>query len=180
MRPGRGVDVFDRLRPSQVEVVCFERSWHLYPATAYEWLGVLGHDLDTFAGVVPGAVVDADVDAMFQLGLQYDDRDRRWVNAARVAVGRAGGRDWWWVANLSKRCLQGWAYIHGKLLLEGVNARRLPFADWLDAAYMMMWLNQDEKGRMKFDAELSMVPAGATVARTPAQVQAMAEAFAAD
>ena len=117
---------------------------------------------------------------MLRVSLQFPDRDDRWANAARVALGRAGGRDWWWVRNLSKRCIQSWPYINGRLLREGVSARTVAYCDWLDAAYMLLWDGQDDKSCTLFDLELNRMPQGVAVRRDFAQIQSMAEAFAAD
>lgn len=180
MHPGHGVDVFLSIRPERVRVTCFDVEWTLYPDSAYEWLGLVAADLEGLSGILPGAVADDQSEDMLRLSLSFDDRDDRWANAARVALGRAGGRDWWWVLNLSKRCLQGWHYVNGRLLREGVSARNLAFPDWLDAAYMLLWDSQDEKGRTLFDIELNRIPQGVEVRRDFTQIQAMAEAFAAD
>lgn len=176
-RPG---SVFAALRPQRVDVVCFDVRWSLYPDRAYDWIGLVAADFDTLAGVFPGAVVDDQCERLFQLGLQHEDRDRRWANAARVALGRAAGRDWWWAANLIKRCIQGWPYINGMLLRQGVSAYTLPLPDWLDAAYMLMWQGCDDTGKVKLDLELQRAPAGVVVRQSDAQVKASLEAFAAD
>lgn len=117
---------------------------------------------------------------MFQLAVSDPDIERRWLNAARVAVGRAGGRDWWWTVNLARKAVTGWPYIHGTLLLSGVDARRMPLPDWLDACYMMLWRAGDENGRTKLDTELSLLPAGVRIRQTRQQKEQMLNAFAAD
>lgn len=174
------VDVFAALRPDTVTVVCLERQWTLYPDSAYQWLGLLAYDLDTLAGVVPGGVAVCDAEAMFRAGLSDPDCDRRWVNAARVAVTRAAGRDWWWTVNLARKLLQGWPYLNGRLLLSGVDARATPLPDFLDTAYMLLWSNSDEQGRMKLDIELQTIPRGIAVHQSKQQRTAMEQAFAAD
>lgn len=180
MPPGRSGDLFGAVRPPQVAVTCFGHEWVLQLGNAHQWISALGYDLETLAGVVPGAVSDSDAEAMFQLALQHPDADRRWVNAARVAVGRAGGRDWWWTVNLSRKLLRSWPYVNGRLLLDGVKARELLLPDFLDAAYMLLWGNADEGGRMKLDLELQMLPKGVAVRQSGQQRKAMMEAFAAD
>lgn len=117
---------------------------------------------------------------MYQLSLSREDVARRWLNAGRVAVGRAGGRDWWWTVNLIRKALGGWSYINGKLLLSGVDSRRLPLPDWLDACYMMLWQSADEKERIRLDTELSMPPRGVAVRQSKAAKQRMLQDFAAD
>ncbi len=140
----------------------------------------MGFDLDRLAGVFPGSIGDDDVDAMYHLALSDPDIERRWLNAARVGVGRGSGRDWWWSVNLVRRALSGWPYINGKLLLSGVDAHRLPFPDWLDACYMLLWSGCDENGRIKLDLELSMPPAGVALRQSKAQKERMLADFAAD
>lgn len=140
----------------------------------------MGWDLDTLAGVFPGSIGDDDVDAMHHLALSDPDIERRWLNAARVAVGRGGGRDWWWCVNLSRKALGGWAYINGKLLLSGVSARDMSLPDWLDACYMLLWGGCDENGRTKLDLELSLPPAGVAIRRSKAATEKMLADFAAD
>lgn len=173
-------DVFRSLRPASVTVTCFEQPWELSLNNAYQWVGALGWDLDTLTGIFPGSIADDDLDSMWAASVQYHDADRRWLNAARVALGRGSGRDWWWALNLSKRCLQGWPYINGILLRQGVNAQQLGFPDWLDAAYSLLWERADEEGKMKLDLELSMLPVGVAIRRSPQQTRKMLEAFAAD
>jgi hypothetical protein len=143
-------------------------------------VGAVGFDMDSLAGVFPGSIGDVDVDAMYHLALSDPDIDRRWRNAARVAVGRGSGRDWWWSVNLIRKALGGWPYINGKLLLAGVSAAKLPLPDWLDACYMLMWSGGDEKGRIQLDLELSMPPAGVALRQSKQAKLKMASDFAAD
>ncbi len=117
---------------------------------------------------------------MYQLSLSGEDFERRWLNAARVGVGRAGGRDWWWTVNLIRKALGSWSYINGKLLLSGVDSRHMFLPDWLDACYMMLWANAEEKERIKLDTRLSMPPAGVAVRQSKAAKAKMLAEFAAD
>ncbi len=173
-------DVFDHVRPARVTVTCHGRGWTLPLDCAYRWLGAVGFDLENLSGVFPGSIGDDDVDAMYHLALSDPDIKRRWVNAARVAVGRASGRDWWWTVNLCRKVISGWAYINGCLLLSGVSARNMTFGDWLDACYMLLWRPGDENARIKLDIELSVPPSGVVVRQTKQQKQQMLAAFAAD
>lgn len=173
-------DIFQSLRPRHVTVTAFECDWPILLDTAISWIGAVGFDLDTLAGVFPGALGDDRIEEMQQQALRHPDADRRWVNAARVAVSRGGGRDWWWTVNLVRKSLQAWPYINGKLLLSGVDAHTARFPDWLDATFMMLWSNADEKDRIKLELELSLPPAGAAVKRSPAAKRRMLAEFAAD
>jgi hypothetical protein len=173
-------DVFAHVRPAQVSVVAFSRRWEICLDTADHWVGAMGWDLEDLSGVFPGSVGDDDVDALYRAGLSHPDADRRWVNAARVAVGRGSGRDWWWSLNLVRKALAGWPYINGRLLLSGVDCHRTPFPDWLDACYMMLWSGVDEKERIKLDLELSLPPAGVAVRQSKTAKLKMLSEFAAD
>lgn len=139
----------------------------------------MGYDLDGLVGVFPGAIGDHDLDAMWAL-CGNSDASRRWLNAARVSVQRGSGRDWWWTVNLVRKVLGVWPYVNGELLLHGVDAAKMSFPSWLDAAFMLLWRNQDENGRTKLEMELSMRPKGVTVAMSESTIKQMAADFAAD
>ena len=173
-------DVFDFVRPASVTVTCFSQRWAIDLDCAHAWIGAVGFDPEGLSGVVPGAVSEDHVEFMYQLSLQGEDFERRWLNAARAGVGRAGGRDWWWSVNLIRKCLEGWPYVNGRLLLQGVDSRRMPLPDWLDACYMMLWSNSDEKERIKLDTQLSMPPAGIAVRQSKAAKRKMLADFAAE
>lgn len=174
------VDVLAALRPDEVAVTCFGRSWRLDLGSAGQWLGAIGCDVETLTGVLPGSVGDSDIEQMWMLTKTDPNPDRRCLNAARAAVGRGAGRDWWWAVNLSKRIVQGWPYINGQMLLSGIHAYTTSFPDYLDAVYMLLWRNGDDEARRKFDLELQLPPMGVAVRQTRRQKIDMAEAFAAD
>lgn len=180
MATGPSVDLLALLRPAQVTVYAFGSAWTLQASTARDWLGALAFDIVDLSGIFPGLLHDDDIDAMTQVMLECDDINLRWTNTARVALGRAAGRDWWWAYNLSKRALEGWQYINGMLLLEGVTPGELSYPDWLDVVYMMLYRNADEKGRIKFDTSLQIPPRGVTVRQSAVARKAALAAFAAD
>lgn len=191
-------DVLASTRPDRVTVGCLGRRWELALRTATQWIGAIGYDPDGLVGIFPGGVTDDDLDALWECSQQessdghngmvrtqlarLDDQDieRRWLNSARVAVTRGSGRDWWWSVNLTMRCLRMWPYVNGLLLLRGVDAAKMPFASWLDAAFMLLWERQDEEGRIKLDLELSMPPAGLRGKAASRANRKMMEGFAAD
>ena len=173
-------DVFDLVRPASVTVTCCGDLWPIELVGAYAWIGAVGFDVEGLSGIIPGAVSKDHVEFMYHLSLSSEDFERRWLNAARVAVGRAGGRDWWWCVNLIRRALQGWSFVNGRLLLSGVDSRRLSLPDWLDACYMLLWTNSDEKERIKLDTMLNMPPRGVAVRQSAASRKKMLEDFASD
>jgi hypothetical protein len=155
-------------------------SFTLTATTAAQWLGALAMDLDGMQGIVPGLIDDEDLDLMWTLAQQNPDIQERWTNAARTALGRAGGRDWWWTHNLCRKALGTWIYTNGLLLRQNVDYHRMRFPDWLDACYTLYWQGADEETRIKLDLELSMRPRGVAVRQSPAQARQMAMDFAAD
>lgn len=172
-------DILATLRPETVTVTCFGKPWTLKHGNAASWIGACGWDLESLAGVFPGGISD---DAIEQMWPHFADVDasRRWTNTARVALGRACGRDWWWGLNLIRKTLDAWSYINGALLLRGVDATTMSLPSWLDATYMLLWQGCDEEGRMKLDLDLSLPPAGVAVKQTSTAKRRMLEAFAAD
>lgn len=155
-------------------------SFPLTATTASQWLGALALDMEHMQGIVPGLIGEDDLEHMWQLAQEHPDIRRRWTNAARVALGRAGGRDWWWTLNLCRKALGIWIYTNGLLLRQNVNHHTMPLPDWLDACYTLYWERADEETRIKLDMELSMRPAGIAVRQSAAQVRRMAMDFAAD
>lgn len=174
------VDLLGLLRPSQVVVTIGGRPFALDASCASHWLSALATDATNLYGIVPGLIADDDLEAMQELIEIHPDIQTRWMHAARTALGRAGGRDWWWTLNLGKRCLGTWIYINGILLRQGVDAKRMGLPDWLDACYTMLWQNGDEENRMRLDMELSMRPKGVAVHQSKAAVVSMLADFAAD
>ncbi len=137
-------------------------------------------DLEHLCGVMPGLIADDDLDVMCDLIDSHPDIETRWINAARVAVGRAGGRDWWWTVNLARHGLGTWIYTNGLLLHHQVNSRQLGLADWLDACYTLYWQHGDDESRLKLDMKLNMRPKGIATFASKAQTRQMMAEFAAD
>ena len=135
-------------------------------------------DLDNLGGIMPGLVADEDLAAMDELIAGHPDIETRWLHAARTALGRAAGRDWWWALNLSKQALGTWIYMNGILLRQNVNSKNLGFADWLDACYTLFWENADEEHRIQLDMRLSLPPRGVALGSRSSRQMAMD--FAAD
>lgn len=178
--PGPSVDLLALLRPAQVSVTVAGHPFALTATSASQWLGALALDQENLAGIMPGLIEDEDLDAMEQIIASYPDYEKRWLNAARMAVQRAGGRDWWWTFNLAKQALGTWIYTNGLLLRQNVDSRTMILGDWLDACYTLYWQNASEQDQMKLDMQLSMRPKGVAVRQSRQQVIQMVNAFAAD
>lgn len=174
------VDLLALLRPDKAKVTVGGYPFVLTATTATQWLGAIAVDTRNLSGIMPGLLDDEDLDLMAALMLEHEDIDTRWVNAARTALGRAAGRDWWWALNLSKRALGIWTYINGMLLRQNVNAKQVSFPDWLDASYTLLYQNASEEDRTKLDLSLSAKPAGVAVRQSSQANRQMMADFAAD
>lgn len=123
------------------------------------------------AGVFPGLVDDVDARAAFQIWLDPSFGDQvgiRMLRTARVALERAGRREWTWTYNLITECLGSWQIVNGMLIRQGVRADRENLADWLDAAYTMIReLIHEEKALTAFETRLRSVPKDALGTMTP-------------
>ena len=152
----------------------------LQATTASHWLGAIALDSENLAGVMPGLIDDDDLEVMERVITEHPDFQRRWTNAARMGLQRAGGRDWWWTLHLCQRALGTWIYTNGLLLRQNVDAKIMGLPDWLDACYTLYWQNASEEDQMKLDMQLSMRPKGVGIRQSGKQVTEMANAFAAD
>jgi hypothetical protein len=177
---GPSVDLLAQLRPDQVTVHVAGHPFILTASCAAQWIGAIAMDPDDLYGIMPGLIADDDIDTMTALRDTHPDIETRWFWAARAALGRAAGRDWWWAHNLSRKCLGIWPYVNGMLVRQGINARTSTYPDWLDASYSMLWERGDEEERTKLDLELNMKPRGIAVPQSKAATRAMTAAFAAD
>lgn len=177
---GPSVNLLELLRPSQVVVAVGGTRFTLEAVCATDWLGALAMDMDGLYGIMPGLIADDDLEAMEQIMANHPDIDDRWTYAARTALGRAGGRDWWWTLSLCRKALGTWMYTNGVLLRQNVDAKKLSFPDWIDACYSLYWQNSSEEDRLKLDLELNVRPRGVALKLTKAQLRQQAAAFAAD
>ena len=179
MPSGPGLSVLEAARPSQITVTAFTYTWPIERDTAFRWLGAIGLDYDSLHGVFPGLVEDDCLDDLWELS-DAGDFDKRCTLAARAALGRAAGKDWWWALNLSKRILGGWPIMNGIMLREGINPKELELSDYLDSVYSLLWERGKDEDRMRLDVELSVLPKGVRVKQSSAAKKAMLAAFAAD
>jgi len=178
--PGPSVDLLALLRPGVVTVTVAGHPFVLNATSAIQWLGAIAMDTEGLYGIVPGLLADDDLDLMESLWATDADITTRWFYAARTALGRGAGRDWWWAQHLSVKSLQAWPYVNGTLLRQNVDARKLAFPDWLDACYMTLWSNASEEDRIKLDFELNMRPKGIATPASRAAQRQMGMDFAAD
>jgi hypothetical protein len=166
-------------RWGRVTVQCFGRRWSLRDAPALDW--ILAYRSPDLSEVFPGLIRVGDAEAMWALWASRDDMERRCLNVARVALGRAAGREWHWAGNLIDEALQSWPYINGMLVRQGVRAHKTSLADWLDACYTLLRETYDKDGRAALDTRLRRMPRGvAGTFRPKMSSRSELMAFAAD
>lgn len=162
-------------RTDAVQVVVAERVWTVDGGSALGWVNAIAVDFTGLAGVLPGLVQErADMIGLYHA--DPEDVTRRCRIAARKAIERASRRRWSWTVNLVEKAHGGWLYVNGMLLLSGLDAAEMSFANWLDAAYYALWRESSEDGRKKLELELNMPRRGASMLMRKADL----EAFAAD
>lgn len=179
MPNGHGLNAFHDIRPEVVKVKAFNRTWTLAGWSAFDWLGAAALDLDHLTGIFPGLVDDSHLDELWAFSALGDFAKRSEL-VARAALGRAAGKDWWWVLNLSRKILTGWPAVNGTMIREGVRAHDTSFPDYLDAFYSLIWVRGKDEDRMRLDLELSMPPPGVRVKQSAAAKKAMLDQFAAE
>lgn len=154
-----------RSRWKSVVVTCAGQSFRLRAAPAADWIfGALSPDL---SGVFPGLVRDGDIRRVYDLWSELPDMQVRCLNVSYAALGRAGGRDWFWVLNLIQECWENWTQVNGILVRQGVRADEEGLTDWLDAAYSMLMERLDGKGRDALNMRLMKTPQGVAALVTP-------------
>lgn len=166
-------------RWGRVPVHCFGRTWWLQDVPAFTW--IMAYKSDEMSEVFPGLTDLDDAEDLYRLWLDVPDMRRRAENVARVAFGRASGREWYWAGNLVDESLKSWTYINGMLVRQGVRATETSLPDWLDASYTLMRELMDEKGRTALDIRLRRIPRDAlTTMRPTFSNRSALLAFAAD
>jgi hypothetical protein len=133
------------------------------------------------SGVFPGFLGTSDAAWMVDQWLEVPDMQKRCINVARVALGRASGREWFWAYNLIKECAASWPYLNGMLTRQGVRASDETLADWLDAAYTLLRELMDDKERKALELRLRKIPRDAVApVRIAKSTRAELMAFGAD
>lgn len=84
-------------------------------------------------------------------------RDELRDEALRI-LEEQGGRKWWEVGRLLSTSVD--TEVLGHLVLAGVDPWKRSVGEWCAAVYALCLKNQDEKGRMKFEFQLSLPPPG--------------------
>ena len=172
------VNVLDLVRPKTVVLNAFGTTFVLPPANAYDWVGAVGIDPASLSGVFPGMASDEDLEFLYE---RWHDPDfgERCANTARSALGKGSGRDWWWSLNLTTKILASFSAFNGVMMRQGITLD-MPFPDYLDAVYSLLYERGDEEARMKLDLELQVLPKGVPIRQSAAKKKEMMAAFAAD
>ena len=164
-------------RSDRLHVTGLGRLWTLDNPNALPWIhAALSPDM---AGIFPGMVVDAEQD-LFELLMSHPEANVRCQRMARVALGRAAGREWHWAHNMIKESVGSWTHLNGKLVREGVRASDTSLPDWLDAAWTVFMELFDKKEQMSFQNRLRSIPATGDMVQPRMSSRADLMSFAAD
>lgn len=165
---------------SDIRITALERFWVIPPVPAAAWLQAFDEAPETLAGLFPGLVDPEDLDDMLYRLIEIPDSQARCQRAARKLLQYETRMEWVMAWNLMRICRGVWLWLNGVLIRQGVNAAELPLADWLHAAYTLLYEGKDEKGRVAFESELMMAPRGEHVTVSVRAQRRSALAFAAD
>lgn len=165
---------------NDIDVTALERRWRIPAAPASVWLNAFDGSPEALLGLFPGLVNDDDLDDMLDRLIGIPDSEARCQRAARILLQRASGMEWVVAWNLMRISRGMWLWVNGALLKHGVNSHHATLADWLDAAFVLLYENKDEQGRVAFETELMMPPRGEHLIVSVAAQKRAAMAFAAD
>lgn len=161
-------------------VLALDRFWRIPAAPASTWLRAYDEDPDTLLGLFPGLIALDDAEDMLARLQRIPGSEDRCQRAARALLQRGAGMDWVIAWNLMRIVRGTWLWINGALVRQGVRAGTDTLADWLDAAYTLIYESRDQQGRLALETELTMPPRGEHLAVSAAAQRRAAMAFAAD
>lgn len=129
---------------------------------AARWVDMLvGNDLLMVVASEPeGFIDDEQARLVEEMLLGGDVSLEELRDALHEAVGVVAGRDWWEAVGLvyTVAAEVNWWRINGQLVTAGVDAGRVPFGAWLDAAMFLATQHMDEKQRGRFLGVLQTPP----------------------
>jgi hypothetical protein len=159
------VDPLASLAPREILVRLAGRDYAIPPLPAIDWLeAILG---GTQAAIIPSWFRDGQ-EAVFAAIMDGTVTDLDLDEATRDAVTVAAGRPWWWVTQLVGMAAHDnrtWTSLHGRMVLAGIDATRLPLAAWVDALYAAICelYAGDQEGRQRFDVTVDTPPDGVDI-----------------
>lgn len=149
------------LEPSPVSVILGNVTYTIPGVRADRWLLALtasGDDITT--AVLPGMLpTEQQSDLMLRMMRGHIDPEDI-ADAAWAAIKMASGLEWWEAIRLTGAVDQPRGELYGRLLLAGVDPRRLTLAAWCAAVFAHLMTGLDEKERSKVMQSLIMPPAG--------------------
>lgn len=107
-------------------------------------------------GLLPADEAAQVEDALWNGDLSVEELHR----AALNVIGTASGREWHVAMKLIATAAASWNTLGGEFVMRGVDAAKLSLAAWLDAVYLLLLRNMEQKEAMMFNAKLQVPPAG--------------------
>lgn len=153
-------DILVHLAPCDIGVTWVGEVFVIPARTAYEWAQLLlaspFDPYDVFPGLAGPAAVVAVEDALGSGKATDDDLSR----AALEVISAAGDRPWWVTVRVLACAGTCWDRIGGTLVREGVDARRITLAAWMDAIWMIMKTYVDPKKLAAWTHQVEEAPKG--------------------
>ena len=149
------------LKPWPITVQIGHEQVTIPALSAADWLSVLMEDPIDLEQVFPGLADAEDLvdEALFEGQLSLDDL----YDIGLDCITAASARPWYVAIRLSQIAQAGWDNLGGELALAGVDASRMPLAQWFDALHLIILRTMDPKSHTMFHSQLEMPPPGVQV-----------------
>jgi hypothetical protein len=128
---------------------------------ASEWLVLFmgPHEMDldeVFPGLLPPEQAELVEEALFEEKIDLDSLAR----TALDVISTVAGRPWHVALKIIGTAEGSWNALGGELVIRNIDASRLSLGAWLDAVYLTLIRNMDNKQAMMFNAKLQVPPPG--------------------
>lgn len=154
------VDPLASLGIHPIWVTIAGREYEMKGRPASKWLDVLISG--DWISIVPGWFSKEDEDFVEQLVMDFEVDPEELDEATRDVVSIAAGRAWWWALQLISYAasdVHHWSRINGRLVLAGVDSRRISLSAWVDAVYAVHIEHMQDKDEYdKFKMQIDTPP----------------------
>lgn len=158
-------DPIASLAPFAIHVTLGGQEYEIPALPAIDWLRVLIPEDISVLDVVPGLFPD-DVRVLVEERIMSRSISREeLLKAAFDVITVASGRDYWFTVKFLAVCRVSWDAVGGVLARSGIDARTIPLAAWIDAAYhiareIIASGKDGSQNLVRFTSELEAPPPG--------------------